>query len=457
VSDIDYLQDLGSFTQTDANFNRALGKSSSPALLRSGTLTYDASIWRSVLELRSFQQLNQLQPNQYELLPRLSVIGNQKFGRIETSGLIQLSEFDRRDNAAATGSRSVIDGSARLPFRSTWGHITPGLRLIHRNYSLDQVTANQRSSASITSTGASIDAGLVFERRTTIRGQRLLQTLEPRFQYLYVDEDFQDDLPSFDSTPLTPSFEGMYRYNRFTGYDRIGDANRIAIGVTTEFSSLASGKRLLSASIGQIFHLRDREVSPGLAPGIDDTADTSPLFFQLTSQMKFLRVAASWELDTQSGRSNRGFLSARYRSPKNVIVNFNYAFTDEAVQRNSQRRNEEETDLSFQWPIGSKTGKWQIVGRWNYGWDDGQTIESLLGVEYNDCCWKARLVFRRNLDEPRLYSLTTPGIAPRFVTDRRADSGIYFEIQLKGLASLGGRLDSLLQDSIPGYLTDRQR
>ena len=33
----------------------------------------------------------------------------------------------------------------------------------------------------------------------------------------------------------------------------------------------------------------------------------------------------------------------------------------------------------------------------------------------------------------------------------RADTGIFFEFQLKGLSTLGKRLDTLLEDSIPGY------
>jgi len=32
-----------------------------------------------------------------------------------------------------------------------------------------------------------------------------------------------------------------------------------------------------------------------------------------------------------------------------------------------------------------------------------------------------------------------------------ADVGIFFEFQLKGLATLGKRIDSLLEDAIPGY------
>jgi len=44
------------------------------------------------------------------------------------------------------------------------------------------------------------------------------------------------------------------------------------------------------------------------------------------------------------------------------------------------------------------------------------------------------------VDEDVVMALVTP-----------ADTGIFFEFQLKGLSTLGRRLDSLLEQSIPGY------
>ena len=62
-------------------------------------------------------------------------------------------------------------------------------------------------------------------------------------------------------------------------------------------------------------------------------------------------------------------------------------------------------------------------------------------------------MFRRNLERPRAVLLTQPGLPDQIGLDRRADSGIYFEFQLKGLGSLGGRMDTLLREAIPGFET----
>jgi LPS-assembly protein len=450
VSDSDYFRDLGNFTRTDSRFSTRTNHTSSPALLRRGSLSYTGTHFDSSLELRSFQSLNRNRQKQYEVLPRVTVSSGRRLGPVDSAIAVQYTQFDKSGDNAVTGTRAVIDGSLQLPMQRPWGYLNPALRLVHRDYRLEDTTG--RDNVGITTTLASIDSGLVFERQTRKFGRNLLQTLEPRLQYLYADEDFQDDLPLFDSTLITPAFDTLYRDNQFTGYDRIGDASRFSLGVTTRFIDSLRGSHLVTASIGQMFHLEDREVGFAAVPGLDSEAETSPLFAEISSQFGRVSLRTAIEFDSDAGRSNRGLVALRYRGSQGKIINFNYRMTHEDLQRDGQHRNREESDISFFWPVSKR---WNLVGRWNYGWDNGQTIESLLGVEYNDCCWKARIVFRRNLDEPRLLSLTAPGTTPQLVLDRRADSGIFFEFQLKGLASLGGRLDSLLEDTVPGYSIER--
>lgn len=450
VSDIDYLEDLGGFTSTDSDFDRSLDNTDAPALVRQGRLAYNTSNWQSKLELRSFQSLNQVQPRQYETLPRLTLSGNRHFGWLRTNGLIQATAFNKADDIDPEGTRLVADVSASTSIRNSWGFVTPSVRYIHRDYNLDETRPGDRDDASIGTAIASLDAGIVFERPASWRGNAATQTLEPRIYYLYVEEEFQDDLPFFDTTRLTPSYDELFRHTRYAGYDRVGDANRMALGLSTSFYRLSDGRELFTASIGQMFHFEDREVLDGDFGGNDPTADTSPIFLSMTTYLANWRFRGTYEHDTEDNRSNRGYFSASYRSKNNAVFNVNYAMTRETQQRGIRPRQGEETDISFYWPLGQRDA-WSLIGRWNYGWDSDQTIESLVGLEYNDCCWAARVVFRRHLEEPRRIAVTSPGAPPRFIVDRRADTGIYFEFQLKGLASLGGRLDNLLSNSIPGF------
>lgn len=448
VSDIDYLDDLGGFTNTNSDFSNALGNSKDPALLRAGTVSYNTTSWRSTLELRSFQEISSIKSNQYEILPRLTISGSKSFGQINSSALLQATVFDNPSDKKSEGSRIVADIRSSAPFHNSWGYITPGLRYIHRNYRLDNESPGARDDATINTALASLDMGLTFERHTSIWNKGFYQTLEPRLYYLYAQEKFQDDLPVFDSLIITPGYDNLFRQNRYVGYDRVGDANQVALGITTRYLDETTGAQQLAISIGQIFYMEDRTVNDTDFPGNNPLDDTSPIFINLTTQAKAWNLRASYEHDTEHNRSNRGSIALRYISDNHAIFNFTYSMVDKPQQRT--QRNREETDLSFRWPLG-KSNAWSLVGRWNYGWDEGQTIESLFGVEYNDCCWRTRVVFRRNLERPRTVRVSQPGSATQFFQDRRADSGIYFEFQLKGLASLGGRLDNWLNNSIPGY------
>ncbi len=246
------------------------------------------------------------------MLPRLTLTGQHQLAAVRLQATAQMTEFDRSGNTP-DGSRIVLDTRASVPLRNAWGFLTPGVRIIHRDYDLNRVTAADRDNASLTTALASVDAGLIFERGTELFGQRLRQTLEPRIYFLHAEEDFQDDLPSFDSTPLTPSYENLFRDVRFTGYDRIGDADQVSFGITSSFYD-NRGRQLLSASLGQRFYLEDRQVNYGLTPGIDPTADVSPFFLTLQTNMGPLQLNAAYEFDADQDRSNRGFLGMRYRS-----------------------------------------------------------------------------------------------------------------------------------------------
>ncbi len=104
-----------------------------------------------------------------------------------------------------------------------------------------------------------VDTGLVFERGAGSEGQRT-QTLEPRLVYSYVPVPAIRMNCRF-STPACPmrNLTELFRTNRYVGGDRIGDANQLAVGLTTRLFDQNSGAQYLSASIARFVISR----SPG--------------------------------------------------------------------------------------------------------------------------------------------------------------------------------------------------
>jgi LPS-assembly protein len=140
------------------------------------------------------------------------------------------------------------------------------------------------------------------------------------------------------------------------------------------------------------------------------------------------RAAVQW--DPHREQTELGTAQLQYRGAGRRIANLGYRFREDPLRPD---RDLEQVDLSAAWPV---TGRWDVVGRYNYSLRDRRDVEVLAGVEYESCCWRARLVGRRYL---------TAG------EEREYNNAIYFQLVLKGLAGLGTGLEGLLGESIRGF------
>jgi LPS-assembly protein len=98
----------------------------------------------------------------------------------------------------------------------------------------------------------------------------------------------------------------------------------------------------------------------------------------------------------------------------------------------------EQVDASFYWPV---LRRFALFARGYYDVEENTEVDLFGGVEYNDCCWRVRLVGRRYLTAP----------ASGLIEDARTDTGVFVQVVFKGLAGFGGRIDSLLENGIYGF------
>jgi LPS-assembly protein len=462
VSDESYLHDLGgdidpdSIEQYVGGVDHSLTNRRTAALDQLGEITYFGQNWSVAGRLQGFQLLDRTATESYERLPQLTANYGRTYNHIQFHISSEYTYFDRDNDALLglpriVGGRYKADAKVSLPARNSWGFFVPSVLMKHRSYDIKDTPAGTDTSPTVSVPGFSVDSGLIFDRSLNINNHELNQTLEPRLYFLWVDEDEQNSLPNFDSVRLTPSFNNIFRDDRFGGGDRVGDARQVSAGITSRVLGNRNGSELIKASLGQIYYFKDREVVlPDDPVGIDNEADRSALYSNLkVSLFENLMLRGNLEWDPKENRTNRGSLSVQYQTQLKQIINLRYSYTSEDVKTISQYAGQEESDISFFWPVKSN---WNLLGRWNYGWDNHQTIESLVGIEYNDCCWRARLAFRRYLRDPGQDKFLVPGQSlPIQTLDVEAESGIFFEFQLKGLATVGRKLNSLLNESIIGY------
>ena len=423
VSDKEYFEDFG-FT---------LGVSSTRFLEQRGYLRYTHNWFNVSALLQSYQNVDRSLPGgsrPYKRLPQI-LLNSRSLGYKGLS-LHMASEFVYFDRDSTTvGARIDLLPQVAYPIVRPGYFFIPRLVLRHTEYLLDNVESGDENM-NRTLPVASVNAGLFLEREYEIFGQSWQQTLEPRVFYLYVPETNQDDLPLFDTGSYDFSFSQLFRDNRFSGRDRIGDANQMAVALTTRFIDRSTGRERFRASLGQLYYFEDREVT--LPDREMATDSTSELIAELAARISdSWRVSADFQWDPHDSQTQKVSLNLRYRPGPFKVLNLGYRVRRERTAVGALvDRTVEQTDVSLRWPI---TENWSVIGRWNYSIQSNETLESVGGVEYNSCCWGIRAAARR--------FISTSGGA--------FDTGIFLQIELKGLAGFGGSARSFLERSVPGY------
>ena len=424
ASDDDYFEDLGNNIRV----------SSITHLERNLDASYSGDFWSITGRVQGFQTLDRTIPDTsrpYERLPQVVFNANlpdQYFGL--DFGLYAEAVHFNRDNSV-TGSRFDVLPTVSLPLRNNYGFITPKLGLRYTKYDLDNTLAGSNSSPDRSVPIFSIDSGLYFDRDTSFGGRAMTQTLEPRLYYLNVPERSQNNLildetgqsVVFDSGLFDFSFDQLFRENRFSGADRIGDANQLTAALTTRFIDNASGIERASASIGQIYYFEDRNVT--LPNGVVDNDSDSDIVAEVSARFtRNFSARAGIQYDLNNNETEKGVISARYQSDDNHIFNASYR----------QRTNLlEQTDFSVSWPFSKQ---WSAVGRWNYALDQERTIDAFAGLEYENCCWIARVVAREYIND---------------LSQDDENFALMFQLELKGLTSFGDEVKKFLGRGILGY------
>ena len=433
ASDDDYFRDLGS----------NLISSSTQFLERRGDLTYEGSNWKLRGRLQEFQTLDLDVPDSlkpYKVLPQFL---------FETTypWRLGMAELDVRAEAVnwshderVDGQRYDIQPSISVPFVSLWGYVTPKASVRYTNYNLSDQTDDKPDSINRFIPIGSVDAGMFFERETSYGGKGLTQTFEPRIYYLYSKNKEQDDIPLFDTSLTDFSFAQLFQENRFTGADRVADANQISLALTSRLLESDSGQERLSASIGQIYYFKDREVT--LLGGEPLTNNSSEIAFGLSAS-----PGSYWDLNLDVQYSpDLSLLTKRavrinYKRDYDHIVNVSYRRRD----INEDLVDVNQVGFSSYWGV---TKQWKVITNVAYDLEQSQLVDLLGGVHYDTCCWSVMLAYRRYVSN---NDLNFGSNVVDNVEDPEYNNSVLLMFELKGLGRYGQQLYDLMEKGILGY------
>ena len=411
VSDKDYFDDQSISLET----------SSIPSLERRLEIVHYNEPWEFIAAVEDYQVLD-TNDAPYSKLPELKLRYQPERIPDKLNILINAEStyFDR--DKSTTGSRFDVGFRADKKWGNDAWYFKPSFALNHSTYSLNRLSNDTGdSSLSRTLPTLTLDSGLFFDR--DIRTGKYTQTLEPRLFYTYTPFKDQSGFPVFDTarTDFATSNQ-LFAENRFTGKDRIADTNQLTFAVTTRIQDRHYGKELFKASIGQIFNFSDRRVT--LPGGIVQTRSNSELVLELAGRLSDnFRVNATTLYNPEKNRPSRTELRLNYHDEKRRIANLSFRELDGELRQ-----------LSGSAAVAINK-QWSLVGSFDQDLKKDRNLETLAGVEYQDCCWKTRLVVKRYLT----------------ADNETYDTPIFLEFELKGLGSLGSSARHQLQEKIYGY------
>lgn len=354
------------------------------------------------------------------------------------------------------GNRYHLAPTLSAPFRRSYGFFIPTTTLMETYYDLTLSHTNETlgfpsvDNRAIPMTSA--DMGLIFERNTSWFNRSYVQTLEPRLFYLYVPDINQNDIPVFDTAYYEFTSAQLFRTNRFSGIDRIGDANQVSLALTTRYYDDILGDQRFNATVGQIYYFRNRNVmlcNTDLDPLCfeleNPTADakTSPLvgdtLYRFNPEWYFTADARyginDTETDLFSGRLH-------YQTQPRDIIHVGLRYEESGNELGEDLIGEDsedllQSDIGVTWGVGQQ---FTLLGRWYYDLRNSFTVDAFGGLEYEGCCYAVRMGARR-------YLMINTGEA----SAREFDTEIFLQWIFKGLGGVGRSPVDYFTTSLPGY------
>lgn len=467
VSDVKYYTELGhALSFTDFRHVRSIAD-----------INYQRKDVSFLTRIENYQTIDQsisLSQRPYRKLPQIMLNLNHDFETMPVNIGMENEFVYFQHNHNVYGQRFNVKPFISTPYKSTSGFAIPKASLLHTNYflnddnvaNIDQVSGRP-GSLNRDLPIFSLDTGLFAETNYGFGGSNFTHTLEPRLFYLYIPRANQDELPIFDTALYDINFDSLFRENRFAGVDRVQNANRVTVALTSRFLDNSNARERFKASVGNIIYFQDRDAQKVFSPDLILQNPQNPYYSFLEKETdRFSNVISEFSGQLTDGL---GFTSGLQWNPYNnnkpsfprKLIDFHYknksgllfniGFHD-ITNRNlsiittNTNNTIRQSDVSGRIPLFDN---WFMVGRWQYSFFYDKTAESFLGLEKENCCWRFRIIGRRYIN-----GLNVPGTTNAIATNTafgETQTTVMFQIELKSLSAFGDNVDTFLKRNIYGY------
>lgn len=420
--------------QYAVDYSHSITESSQHLLPQTFSLAYSA-LWGSVGLLTSNYQVLQDAENSivkpYEIMPKLysHLEGSDDLGGFDWSLDTEYANFNSQ--TAVNAQRIALNAQLSYPVTSSYYFVTPKVLYHLSDYQLgSKLTPGSPAKLTLSVPTFSLDSGLYFERNTSLSGRNIIQTLEPRLFYVKTPYRDQSNIPLFDTGISDISFFQMFTENRFSGQDRVGDANQLTAGLISRAIEM-DGQERIRLGLAQRFSF----TQPLVVNNPLFAASKSDVIFTANGKLtNTLSTNAVWQYSQSQHSTGKMSYGLKWQPAPMKVINAEYRYQQVSeVNREVMRQ----LDLSIQWPIAPR---WYGVARTNYSIRDQRILDGLVGVEYKQDCWIFRAVAQRYLVPSTVATITS-----------NSTTSLFLQLELNGLSRIGTNPLEVLKRSIPGY------
>lgn len=436
ISDDNYLVDLNS---DQYNSNDAY-------LYQIGELSYFGDTWSAKVQLQDFEILGNYTPS-YHTEPHIELSKTHRlpFGNAMFNMYSEMTRFTTDEINLPTAERYHFEAGFTLPISRPAWFINSELKLLQTTYRQDNIAVGSLLKEKVNRTlpKVRIHSGMNFDKLISFKDKIYTQTLTPQLQYLYIPNKDQTSIGLYDTTTLQDDFNGLFRDKRFSGLDRIAQANQYSVGVTTRILDPENQERL-RVSLGRIMYLNSKSDNEDLSSSqniaVAESALATEVYFRINDVWQF---TSDIQYNTQTSTTNKSQSKIDYQFSKNQTIQLNHRYT-----RNVSGNRLETLSLLSNVNLGSN---WQLVGRVTQDIQDKRSLESYLGMQYTSCCWGIQFSFHRNInttiDEEQSNLVSNNDNRDAF------DSGFKFKFVYNGVGDkqASDSISDMFNSSIFGY------
>ncbi|MDM3443439.1 MULTISPECIES: LPS assembly protein LptD [Citrobacter] len=449
VSDSSYFND----------FDNKYGSSTDGYATQKFSVGYAVQNFDATVSTKQFQVFDDQNNSSYSAQPQLDVNYYQNdVGPFDTRIYGQAVHFVNSNDNMPEATRVHLEPTINLPLSNNWGSINTEAKLLATHYqqtNLDWYNNNPSNvnklddSANRVMPQFKVDGKMIFERDMNMLAPGYTQTLEPRAQYLYVPYRDQSHIYNYDSSLLQSDYSGLFRDRTYGGLDRIASANQVTTGVTSRVYDDAAVERF-NISVGQIYYFTESRTGDDHIEWENDDKTGSLVWAGDT----YWRISDRWGLrsgvqyDTRLDSIATSNSSIEYRRDENRMLQLNYRYASPeyiqaAVPSRDVTKPQYENGISQVGAVASFpiADRWSIVGAYYFDTNVNKEADSMLGLQYNSCCYAIRFGYERKLngwDDKQQHAIY--------------DNTIGFNIELRGLSSnYGLGTNQMLRSNILPY------